>query len=110
MKGEKSGSVVDSPLPEPVTTPADSSKYRTKKIVKYSISFALVWFVVHSWFILPRKYIFVGRPSSHPSACAHGKYAWVTEAFAPKAPEIPLGRLAENFFLCVFRLAFMWQR
>jgi hypothetical protein len=104
MKDEKSGSVVDSPLPEPVTAPADSTSLRTKKIVKYSISFALVWFIVHWWFILPRQYTFVGGPSSHASACAHGKYAWVMDAYAPKAPEVPLGRLAENFFLYVFRL------
>ncbi|KAN0132552.1 hypothetical protein V8E53_009568 [Lactarius tabidus] len=101
MKDEKSGSVVDSPLPEPVTAPADSTSLRTKKIVKYSISFALVWFIVHWWFILPRQYTFVGGPSSHASACAHGKYAWVMDAYAPKAPEVPLGRLAENFFLTI---------
>lgn len=108
MKDEKSGRVVDSPLPEPVTAPVGSSKSRTKKIVKYSLSFALVWFIVHSWF--PRQYIFVGRPSSHASACAHGKYAWVADAFAPKAPEVPIGRLAENFFLYVFRPHLLWQR
>lgn len=100
MEGEKFESVKVSPLPEPVTTPTYS---RTKQIVKYSISFGLVWFIVHSWFIIPRHYFFVGGPSR--SACTHGKYAWVTDAFAPKAPEVPRGRLAENFFLYVFRLS-----
>ncbi|KAI0068619.1 Zn-dependent exopeptidase [Artomyces pyxidatus] len=27
--------------------------------------------------------------------------AWIMEAFAPKKPEIPIGRLAENFFLTI---------
>ena len=77
-----------------VTPPAES---RARKIVKYSISLGLVWFIVHSWFI---NYI---RPS-HTSACTHRKYAWAMDAFAPKAPQVPRGRLAENFFLCVFFL------
>ena len=96
MEGEKFESVKVSPLPELVTTPTCS---RTKKIVKYFICFGLIWFIVHSWPIIPRHYLFVGGPTS---ACAHSEYAWVTDAFAPKAPEVPRGRLAENFFLHVF--------
>jgi N-acetylated-alpha-linked acidic dipeptidase len=74
-----------------VTPPVES---RARKIVKYSISLALVWFIIHSWFI---NYI---RPS-HTSACTQRKYAWAMDAFAPKAPQVPRGRLAENFFLTI---------
>ena len=95
MGDEKLGSANDS---EPVATSADS---RTKKIVKYSIAFGLVWFIVHPWFINPLNYIFVGNRTT---ACTHGKYAWVLDAFAPKEPQVPRGRLAENFFLYVFLL------
>ncbi|KAH8988532.1 Zn-dependent exopeptidase [Lactarius akahatsu] len=98
MEDEKFASAKDSPFSEPVAIPANS---RTKRIVKYSICFGLVWFIVHSWFIIPRRYIFVGDPSSHTSACTHSKYAWVTDAFAPKDPQVPHGRLAENFFLTI---------
>jgi hypothetical protein len=84
---------------ESLATSADS---RIKKIIKYSIALGLVWFIVHSWFIIPRRYISVG---SHTSACTHSKYAWVMDAFAPNEPRVPRGRLAENFFLYDFRLS-----
>ncbi|KAH9045256.1 Zn-dependent exopeptidase [Lactarius pseudohatsudake] len=74
MEDEKSASAKDSPFSEPVAIPANS---RTKRIVKYSIYLGLV------------------------CACTHSKYAWVTDAFAPKEPEVPHGRLAENFFLTI---------
>jgi N-acetylated-alpha-linked acidic dipeptidase len=80
---------------ESLATSADS---RIKKIIKYSIALGLVWFIVHSWFIIPRRYISVG---SHTSACTHSKYAWVMDAFAPNEPRVPRGRLAENFFLTI---------
>ncbi|KAH9077021.1 Zn-dependent exopeptidase [Lactarius deliciosus] len=98
MEDEKFASAKDSPFSEPVAIPANS---RTKRIVKYSICFGIFWFIVHSWFIIPRHYIFVGDPPSHASACKHSKYAWVTDAFAPKEPQVPRGRLAENFFLTI---------
>jgi len=105
MEDEKFASAKDSPLSEPVAIPPDSTGSRTKRIIKYFISFGLVWVVVHSWFITPRHHVFVGDPPSHTSACTRSKYAWVMDAFAPKAPHVPQGRLAENFFLYVFRLS-----
>ncbi|KAH9060978.1 Zn-dependent exopeptidase [Lactarius vividus] len=98
MEDEKFASAKDSPFSEPVAIPANS---RTRRIVKYSICFGFVWFIVYSWSIIPRHYLFLGGPSSHASACTHSKYAWVTDAFAPKEPQVPHGRLAENFFLTI---------
>ena len=95
MDDEKLGSAKDSLSSQSVAS-------RTIKILKYSLAFGLVWFIVQSWFIIPRHYIFVG---SHTSACTHAKYAWVTDAFAPKEPRVPRGRLAENFFLYDFCLS-----
>ncbi|KAI9447887.1 Zn-dependent exopeptidase [Lactarius indigo] len=101
MEDEKFATAKDPPLSDPVAIPASSTWSRTKRIVKYSICFGLVWFTIHSWFIIPRHYIFVGDHPSHTSACAHSKYAWVMDAFAPKEPQVPRGRLAENFFLTI---------
>src|SRR6266404_7496398 len=98
MESDKFGSAKNAPLSVPVDIPANCTDSRQevpriKGIVKCVMTFGLVWFII------TRHYIFVDHPLSHKDICTHRKYAWVVDAFAPKEPHVPHGRLAENAFL-----------
>jgi hypothetical protein len=68
--------------------------HRTRKVVKYLLSFALFWYILHKWlFPLTHRFGF-----KHPYTCTHD-LSWAIEAFAPKEPGVPTSKLAENFFL-----------
>jgi hypothetical protein len=100
MAGEKAGSVPELPLADPVTSHTDSFKSWLKSIVKYVILFSLFWFILHrGLFPLTYRHVSVNRQSVHSHFCTHDNYAWAMDAFAAKGPEVPIGQLAENFFL-----------
>jgi hypothetical protein len=100
MADEKVASVPELSFAEPVTTQIDKIKSRAKRIGKYVISFGLLWFIFHrGLFPIVYHYVSVVRPSAHTHSCGHDNYAWAMDAFAPKEPEVPIGQLAENFFL-----------
>jgi hypothetical protein len=85
-----------SSLTEPLlATQTVNVKSRVKRIVKYVISFGLLSFILHrALFPLAFRYA-----STHIHPCVCDNYAWAMDAFAPKEPEVPIGQLAENFFL-----------
>jgi hypothetical protein len=97
MADERVGGVPKLSLADPVTTQTDCVKSRAKSIVKYVISFSLLWFILHRG-LFPLAYYYVSV-SSDTHTCTHDNYAWAMDAFAPKVPEVPAGQLAENFFL-----------
>jgi hypothetical protein len=81
-----------SSLTEPLATQTVNVKSRVKRVVKYVVSFSLLFFILHrGLFSLAFRYA-----SKH---CACDNYAWAMDAFSPKEPEVPVGQLAENFFL-----------
>jgi hypothetical protein len=75
--------VVDLELP--INTPTRPTKSPIKKLLKYVVSFGLLWYILHRWLFF--------------NASAHDLYSWAIDAFGPKENGLTNSQLAENFFL-----------
>ncbi|KAI0268104.1 hypothetical protein BC834DRAFT_952323 [Gloeopeniophorella convolvens] len=91
---------------EPVTnqSPHKRSGPSAVKILKHVLLFGTLWFIIYRWlFSLAGNLISVSNLSIHPKTrtCSQREHAWFMDAFSPKEPHVPSGRLAENFFLTI---------